>query len=217
VSRPLIRAQARIRSVVDRGSPAHAAIDPPTVHRLNVFGMAGERSRPESIAGLIRRSFALVGPHASFTVTDRQSPGQSIRRTRADVFDARSLLALGQNSRMVAAQRKGTRIVGHVRCVATMYRLAGTGRAFGMTAVVQRIRTRSNIGGREYSQRQDLAKLDQEGNRCFLIKSRIASLPLVQAHRDCRFHHPVNATTPILILITTARQVPSARARILGL
>jgi hypothetical protein len=54
-------------------------------------------------------------------------------------------------------------------------------------------------------------------DRCFLIKSMIASLPLVQAHRDCRFHHPVNATTPILILITTARQVPSARARILGL
>jgi hypothetical protein len=38
VSRPVIRAQARVRSAVNRGSPAHATIERPTIHRLNVSG-----------------------------------------------------------------------------------------------------------------------------------------------------------------------------------
>ena len=59
------------------------------------------RARAEFSGSGQTRPFALVEPHASFTLTSRHSPRQSSHRTRGDAVDVRSLSVFGKKSQMV--------------------------------------------------------------------------------------------------------------------
>jgi hypothetical protein len=65
------------------------------------------QASPRSARGH-KRPFASVGPHASFTFTNRHSPGQSSRRTRADGVDVGSL-SVFENSGMVGSRALNSR------------------------------------------------------------------------------------------------------------
>jgi hypothetical protein len=62
VSRPVIRAQARVRSAVNRGSPAHATIERPTIHRLNVSGRLVNDHRLQDATARVQQMRSRSGP-----------------------------------------------------------------------------------------------------------------------------------------------------------
>jgi hypothetical protein len=76
----------------------------------------------------------LVEPHASFTLTSRHRHVNQVVALGPNAFDVRSLSALGQNSRTVAAEPDG-----ELRATATVVRLEDA------AARVQRVRTQIKV------------------------------------------------------------------------